>query len=284
VTDYDQLVEAITNRPEFKRRSIQPPTVFYVTLDDVLELDFWSVDAAVTVQLSVRMMGRDGQVIPRFETNTKQTTGTTPQQITLKNVEGYLLSASVITPSALRGSVFVSLKIRRGLGSGDSTAGEILLQGYPGSTGGISYPRSPIASPLDGRGLMRSIALANPAAGIEFSQAVPAGVNWILRSVKGVLTASGAAANRVARLKIADGAANVLILSSADLAEVATLAFTYNWFNGAVASLAGPTVQAGIPGDLRLLPTWTIGSVTTAIDAADQWSAVTMCVEEFIAG
>lgn len=281
--DYNALVDSSHDPITFRRFRVQPPTVFYVTLDDVLELNVWTPNATSTVQVSLRMQTPEGVIVPRFETHVvTATTGTTPATKRYVNCEGFLLSASIFS-NAPRGQCFVMLRIRRGLGSQDVTAGDIIVQGYPGVSGGIAFPTSPNASPLDGRGLMRSVTVANPAAGAEFSQAVPAGVHWILRSVKAVLTSSAVAGNRVARLKIADGAANVLILSSANVNQAASLAFTFNWFNGAFPSAAGPTVEVGIPGDLRLLPTWTIGTLTTLIDVGDQYSAIVLGVEEFIA-
>src|ERR1700674_346547 len=145
---------------DFKQAHVQPPSQYYVTRDDVLQLTVSCPTVATRVQLSLRFMSAQGEILPRFEEVIVQPTGGTPAELKFQNAEGYLVSASVLTPDQPRGQCFVSLAIRRGGGTGDKTFGDILLQGYPGSVGGIAYPQSLIESSLAGRGRIRSIAIA----------------------------------------------------------------------------------------------------------------------------
>src|SRR5713101_7361481 len=200
--DYNKLVY-------FKRHHVQPPGNEYITVDDVMVLSFWSPTASSTVRLSVRIQTPDGQVDVRLEEKAAQTTGTAAQTITLRNMEGFLLSASATSPDAPHGQVFVTLELYRGRGSSDVTRGAVLLSGYPDELRAIGYPESPVQSSLDGRGLMRIVTGAVPAAGAEISDAVPAGRQWIVRGGRFQLTASVAVATRIVSVVVDDGAGNV---------------------------------------------------------------------------
>lgn len=273
--DYNALVH-------FMRRHVQPPAPYYVTRDDVLVFSVWCPTTATTVNLSLRFQDPDGQVLPRFETIAAPTNSGAATVKVYNNAEGFLISASASTPGSPRGQCFVSLEIKRGQGASDNTLGDVLLQGYPGAIGAIAYPRSPIASALDGRGRMRAITVANPAAGADFALAVPAGLQWILRGVTASLATAIAVANRAADLVITDGASHVVLSSAASFVQAASLTEAYSWFNGANQAAATFTNGGGLPAELRMLPTWTVGSSTAAIAAADQWSAIVVTVEEFI--
>lgn len=274
---YKQLVE-------FAQQHVQPPSRYYVTRDDVLQLLISAPIVATTVQLSMRFMSAQGEVLPWFETYTVGPTAGAPTVISIPNAEGYLLSVSAYTPSAPRGQCFISLAVKRGSGSGDSTFGDILLQGYPGQVGGIAYPQSPLESALSGRGRMRSIALANPAAGADWTETVPAGVTWILRAVTATLTTSGTVATREINLVVQDATPHVLFESPGGNTEAATLADVFSWFNGSSTTFEGAVVNGGLPAEFRLPAGWIVKTSTANIEAADQWSAITLTVEEFIGG
>lgn len=275
--DYNSLVH-------FLRTHVQPPSGRYITRDDVLELLVWVPITTTTVNLSLRFQAPDGQVLPRFEQRSATNNGATARSFVLQNAEGFLLSASVETPGAPRGQAFVALRIRRGGGSGDSTQGEYILAGYPGAIAGLSFPGSLVVSPLDGRGRIRSFTIANPAAGVDWSQVVPAGVSWIIRGIAATLTTAIAIANRQVVLQISDTTPSVVLASTPGLLQVASLADVYSWFNGAITAAAGPTIAGGLPNEFRLPSGWRFGTVTAAIAAADQWSAITVAVEEFVGG
>lgn len=277
VSSFKQLVD-------FLQWAVQPPALFYVTRDDVIQITVAAPTVNTTVQLSWRFMSPDGQVLPFFDTFVVTATAGTPFVKKYPNAEGYLLSMSVFTPSAPRGQAFVSVAIRRGGGSADVTTGDIFLQGYPGQVGGIAYPQSKIGSPLDGRGRMRVVTLSNPAAGADFTTTVPAGVTWILRGVTAILTTAVTVATRAAALQVTDATPHLLLDSPGGSTEAASLADTYSWFNGGGAILVGLVNVGGLPAEFRCPAGWIIGSKTANIQAGDQWSAVVITVEEFIGG
>jgi hypothetical protein len=75
-----------------------------------------------------------------------------------------------------------------------------------------------------------------------------------------------------------------VLASTPGLLQIASLADVYSWFSGAITAAAGPTIAGGLPNEFRLTAGWKFGTVTAAIAAADQWSAITVAVEEFIGG
>lgn len=277
IEDYNQLVH-------MRRFDVQPPSRVYVTVDDVLELAIFAPITATQVNLSVRLLSPDGRLDGRFETYTLSTVGATPALQELRNAEGFLLSATVETPGAPRGQCFVSLRLKRGLGTGDATYGDLILQGYPGSAGSIGYPQMQPYSPLEGRGRMRVITVPNPAVGAEWSLTVPAGVNWFVLGITALFTTSAAVATREPAFVFTDGAAHIVGLTSA-FTITASVSFTLV-ANVGVIPFSQSTIFGNpqVPFDLRLLAGWTVGSNTNLIDVADQWSAIVVTVEEFIAG
>jgi|SRR5882672_11819435 len=287
-SDYNTLEAENAARPDynkrvyFKRHHVQPPGDEYVTRDDILRLSFWSPTAASTVRLSVRVLTPEGNVDPRFETVNAQTAGTTPGVLTLNNLEGFLLSASVSSPDAPRGQVFVTLEIIRGLGSADVTRGAVLLAGYPDQLRSIGYPESPVQSSLDGRGLMRIVTGAVPAAGAEISDTVPAGRQWILRSARLSLATAAVIAARIVGLTVDDGAGAIPAESTAGVAQAISLTRVYSFAPG--FSGLNLTGVYSVPWvfESRLLPGWRIRTRTQAIDPGDQYSAAVYLVEEFI--
>jgi hypothetical protein len=274
--DYNRLVS-------FRRHGVYPWTGVYVTLDDQIRVRLWSPTASTTINVSIRWQAPDGQIIPEFFAVTGQGSGSSPTTKTLNPAEGYLISLNVACPTGQRGSAFVVVDIFRGTGSQDVTQGAVLVSGYPGTVGSIGFPESVIASPLDGRGFMRAVVGGAPAAGAEVSDAVPAGREWILRSTCVLFTASAAAANRVPMLFIDDGGANIMARVQMGTAITASQAPRLTWAPGLQAGANAALNQtAGWVMECRMLPGWRIRTLTTALDAGDQYSAPVYMVEEFI--
>lgn len=275
--DYNSLVH-------FIRKHVQPASSVYVTRDDVLELICWVPITNTTVNLSVRMQDPDGQIIPRFETHVVAANGATPASFKLQNAEGFLLSASIETPGAPRGQAFVALRVRRGGGSADITQGEYVMAGYPGAIAGLSFPGSPVVSPLDGRGTPVLLTQGNPAAGAEAIFTVPAGVAWLVKSFRAILTTSAVASNRIVSIQARDGAGDIAFSVSAGVAQTTGTAFEYDAF-AALTVFANPTqVYAAIPPDLLLPAGYSLRTSTAGLLAGDQWSALALLVEQFVGG
>lgn len=114
--------------------------------------------------------------------------------------------------------------------------------------------------------------VANPAAGADWSQSVPAGHLWQLLGVTATLTTSAAVANRAVALVLGDGT-NPFLTIPAPAVQAASLAGVYSWAGEGGGYAVGVRQLAPLPG-LTLPPAWTLGSSTLLVDVGDQWSAV----------
>jgi hypothetical protein len=267
----------------FRRRRIAPPTSLYVTLDDVIRFQAWAPLATTTVQFSIRMMAPDGQIIPVFYQIPVLANGVTPTLKAITNLEGFIVSMSAELLTGLAGSVWVNVVIERGLGSGDLTQGLNLLQGYPSLTDTLSWPQAPPVKSIDARALANVVAVGNPAAGNDYSIIVPAGVNWLVRSIRMQFVTGAGVANRFVTLRVDDGLGNIFADISGGTVQAASLTFLYTFANGLPVSANNNVFTNGLPTEMRLPGGFRIRTVTTAIQAADQFSGCALELETFTA-
>jgi hypothetical protein len=133
------------------------------------------------------------------------------------------------------------------------------------------------------RGRIRSITGTDPAAGAEVSETVPVGAKWRLISFSVTLVTAVAAANRSPALIIDDGT-NILYYSTLHAVQTASLTRIYQYAQGSYwvsAADANGVYQDGLPG-LYLMPGWRIRTLTTNIQAADNWGAPQYSIEEYV--
>lgn len=133
--------------------------------------------------------------------------------------------------------------------------------------------------------VLRTIKVATPAAGAEFVVPVEGGRVWRPIAVRGLLTTGVAVANRIVNLVVTDGNDALMTLPNQG-PQVASQVDAYTWAEGFV----GPTGTIGAVGSaatgmptLALPAGYTLRSSTLALDVADQWSSVTVFVEEALA-
>lgn len=113
---------------------------------------------------------------------------------------------------------------------------------------------------------------AAPAAGSDWSLTVPAGHLYHIVSVYASLVTSIAAATRVPNIVIGDGVGEFLRLPPFT-SQLASLTRNYAWFAEAAGDTTGLGIATPIP-ELTLLPGWTVGVATDAIDVGDAWGNV----------
>ena len=124
--------------------------------------------------------------------------------------------------------------------------------------------------------------VASPAAGAEWSLAVPARTTWEVLSVRHKLTTSAAVANRAPGLKIADPNGLTLYQLSPQAVIAASLNTFVDFLPGLGNTESVQQQQALLPTPLPILTEgWTIGSLTGNIDVADQYSGIVLTVREW---
>lgn len=261
------------------------PSSVYLRIDDNLRVTAYNALASVVLQVRSRVLSLDGQVQGSADAFTPSTARAASASVIITD-EGWLLGGEVFVSGAapLVGQTFVVVEIVRG-SSGTVTPLQVIAAGYVTAKMPLVFPSSPIASALDGSGAVRSIAGTTPGAGADISETVPTGARWELLSFQATLVTSVAAANRVPQLTLDDGATVYFRLGGA-LNQAASLTQRRTWFPGAPAPFLdnANSVPYPIPINLRLGAGHRIRTLTTAIDAADQWSAVQYLVREWIEG
>jgi hypothetical protein len=267
----------------FRRHAVQPPGQVYVTVDDIFVLKVFNPSVPATVNISIRYLDPDGNVVPQFQQFVNLAPQSTPRTLNFRGSEGYVLSATISTPGASGGAVYVQLEVGRGVGSQDITEGHLLIGGYPGSFAALGYPQTQPLPPSSGAGVTRSITVATPAAGANWSITVPPGASWTLISARATLVTSAAAANRTPNLQIKDGSGNIVLDALGGVAQTASLTVTWSWSAGAATSTVLSSVNSvGLPQGLKLNAGWVIQQATANLQAADQWSAIALSVTETV--
>lgn len=140
--------------------------------------------------------------------------------------------------------------------------------------------------PGSGRGFMRAISLAAPAAGAEFAtQTVPARALWVAHASYGELTTSVAVANRVLRTEFNDPTAGTMAMMTPDFNQTAATVGVYSGSRNATALRAGyanaAVVQLYPLPEVRLRAAQRVIYGTSGLQAADQWANGRLVVEEW---
>jgi hypothetical protein len=119
---------------------------------------------------------------------------------------------------------------------------------------------------------------ANPAAGAEISDTVPARETLTLYSVRIVLVTSATVATRAVNLYFDDGATTFFETFNATT-QAASLTYRYNFGVGLVAAGAAPLLVLPLPSAIKLGPGFRIRTTTTAIQVGDDYAAAIYLIE-----
>lgn len=132
----------------------------------------------------------------------------------------------------------------------------------------------------DDRGRPRVIIAPNPAAGSDWTY-THSGPSWFfLRTVALQLRTSAAVATRIVRLQLTF--LSVVVAQFAPTAtQAAGLTVIYTGTSAPVASGDPATAYISLPNELIIQDGMTLGSSTTALQAADQFSLIALLGEEF---
>src|SRR3990167_8338019 len=141
---------------------------------------------------------------------------------------------------------------------------------------------------LEGPGIIRSITGTDPAAGLNFSEAVPTNARWDIRSIFFSFFASAIVASRNVNIDLGDGS-NIFSRKSATVGGTASTqtageTFRYTFARGIDASLNATTLerQYPLPDIGALLQAYTIASNISNLQTGDNLGAPQYVVEEWI--
>jgi hypothetical protein len=264
--------------------ALQGPSSIYLTGEDSLRVKSFSSASGVTLTITGRVLRPDAAPVPlseRHVPNSNRTVATTFHPLG----EGWLLGLEVLATAGAPsfGSVWVAVDLVRGTAS-QAQVLQSLCFTYLTANVPASFPYAQTMTPLDGPGNFRSIQVASPAAGAEFSQTVPTNARWELVSVQAQLVTAVGGGNRLARLIIDDGANNLVVVPALS-AQAASLTVGYSWGQGQ----GGPVIandtaffSGPFPNDAYLPASSRVRSSTNGIAGGDQWSAINMMVREWL--
>lgn len=268
--------------PDLRARLLllREPHAVFCRAEDNLRLSTWCSSSGVTqITVAGRFLTCEGNIID-FRERQAPNTDRTLKASNFPLAEGWLLDVRIESDGApIIGQVFASCAIVRGL-TGGVTPLKVLCQGVCNAVQPLAWPNSILTTTIGSPTILRSVTGTNPAAGVEISETVPTGARWILRGLSFLLVTSGVAGNRETSIVIDDGA-TTLFTSPSGFTHVASLTrrFSASALGAQTAPTQGTDRQILIP-PLVLLAGSRIKTVTTAIDAGDDYGAPQMLVEE----
>lgn len=260
-----------------------PPVNSYVGVDDQLRLFISSSSVTgANITLSLRILLPDGRIVPNTHvvpTPASRSGNTTQIPLT----EGFILSAALkSTFSSEQRNTYCVLYITRGTPT-TLTDAQVLMQGYPALISELSWPTGFNTDSVNCVGNIRTITGTNPATGTDISETVPASAKWRPISFIARLVTSVAVANRTVVFVIDDGA-NLL----QTVVVNATIPASTTWFVSVGqglqnVTLAGSSVlNACMPMGVFMSSGWRFRTLSTNLQAGDQWGFVQYSVEEWL--
>lgn len=264
--------------------SLGNPNAFFVTGEDWIQLAALNSAAGVTLLLAGRFMQLNGEVTS-FTHYLTPATDRTLSSATTALGNGFILNLTVraFSGSPQIGQCWARVQVYRGQNTTPTLLGT-LAAGYVTYIQPLAYPAGIVRGSLDGPGAIRSITGSVPAAGAEILETVPAGARWRFLSLRAELVTSVDAANRVVTFVFDDGV-NVFAVAGANFVQAASLGRIYDvGAYGILGDLGNARVAVAAPADLVLPAGARIRSLTQSLQAADEWSAPQLLVEEWIEG
>lgn len=278
----------MTHTAELPRAEARAPGVtvtahaFYFTGEDHLRLSSFNSAAGVTIGVRGRVLRVDGS-IEVFSESHVPNTDRTIATANFARGEGWLLDAEIFVTAGTprRGQCFVVLEVVRGF-TGAVFALSTLIQGYVTDTQRRGWPPATLAMSTEGPGVIRSITGTDPAPGSESSETVPTNARWRVLAWTTTLDTGGVVANREPELVFDDGV-TIFMRAPSGQSQTASTARNYSCYPYAArfTLVNGITIPIPIP-DVHLAGGFRVRTVTANLQAADNWAAPQLLVEEWI--
>jgi hypothetical protein len=236
--------------------------------------------AAINVFIQARLLMPDGRIIPNnWQIQTAVTKAASYQLIVLP--ECFILSLAITAQqNANARNVFCSAIISRGIPTAGSVS-TVLCQGYVTRNMPLSWPPGVNTNQLDTAGNLKVIIGTVPAPGQEINESVPQFTKWRLMAVNFSLTTSAAAGSRIMTFVMGTNAIDYCFLQS-PAAQAISLTWNYQLASN-IATLTGTNgvIQMSAFAGIFLNALGKFRTITTAIQAADQYTAPTYYFEEW---
>lgn len=248
---------------------------------DQLRIRSWSSEATpVTLSISIRFVALNGDIIDHRKF---VTLGSTRAQANTNYAlgMGYLLSVFISQNggSAKRGQTYVQGLL---FNNKESFSSAVLFGDYVGASIPTGWPGGRSVASVEGPGVIRSIAGTNPDAGSEIAESVPSNARWRLLGIQASLVSSADVATRQVHFIIDDGTTEKLRFS-AQTTQIASLTRAYKAAHyGDQPAAIGTSIFVNVPFEVLMMTAWRIITSTDNFQAADDWAAPQLMVEEWI--
>lgn len=276
--------ESTTREPAitFESKGVPPPSTMLIDRNDRLYIRHAGTATGATITVHARLLLPNGEIVPN-SFSVAPSTNRSFALTTFNLSNGFLLSMTAFVEGVVvgRGEVYAEIGILRGV-AGAGQVFQALVADYVESFRAISYPGGPMRSSIEGRGNVRSITGTDPAANAESSETVPTNARWRLLAWVIALVTDANAANRITQFTIDDGTDIVFAAQTqVDITASLTVGITAQ----AGGSIPGGRVSRNVVGlpELALLEAgFRIRTVTTALQAGDNYGAPQLWVEEWL--
>ncbi|SRR5713101_438536 len=262
------------------------PLPLWVTPDDLLIVGVRSLLGGNLLRLGGMIWHPDGT---QHELNTN-ITPPNDGSLNFTSVQlhyGYLVHAAVMATSNIpnRGQTLASIQIARPPASAFRTRW-FLGMDYVTGMNVVAWPPGRVVSGVEGPGLPIRVAVANPAAGADWTTFLINSTRWRVWGAQATLVTSAAVANRIPNLRLDDGTGTGRLLVPTTLTIPASTTRTVNWVPGypSVGTDVAASLLSGIaaPVPFLLAQAGDIRVQTTNLQVGDQWSAITVLVEQWL--
>lgn len=254
----------------------------FVSNDENIRITALNSLAGVRLALEARLLSLEG-TIETIRVELVPTSDRVASSAIAGMREGWLLMGHVrpLAGAPRRGQCYARVEIVRGR-TGDVQPIATLGGGYVTETSSLVWPGAPCEDSAAGRGVIRSITGTDPAAGVEPSDTVPTNARWGLMAWRARLVADATVATRTPQFIIDDG---TTIVWRWDAGTSAT-ASTSRDYHAGVVGYASPVsiseVSMALPAGLVLPGGYRIRTLTSGLQAGDNWGAPQLLVEEWI--
>jgi len=260
---------------------LMPPTEKYISAADKFYIAIWNSVTDLAVTMKGRMLLKNGsisEITRRFE----PTDDRAINEYYLETPSGFLLDLEIFPEgSTKRGQTFVHVSLYQGADN-PNNRNALLIQNYLTTGNALSYPRSNIQDSIEGQGVIRIITGTDPAAGAESSETVPTNARWRILAYNIALTTDATVSNRNVTVQLRDAVSEYWRHPWFDAHAASLIRAHYFAQNvGRLAAVSNNFFNGELP-NVIMDEGHRIATVTTNLQAGDDFGAPTLIVEEWI--
>ncbi len=266
----------------FAHRGLQPPSRVYVESSDILVILALNQAFQTTLTTRVRLLRADGQIVG-MEFTDLLPVGASRTVGSHRLTQGFLLSlvCTVDVTGVDTGGPGVIVGLQR-----DSvpvpTFFDVLLQGPVFQFFPLAWPQAPLRRFRDQPGRIRDFLAPNPTVATDFVVSPPITLFWRLIGFRATLVTSATVATRTVNFNIRDQQGNTSWDVFARTGQTAsTVIIYYAYPLPSIPVDATTKIYMPIPPGLILTEIGVIESSTQNLSPGDQWTAITIYVEEW---